>query len=330
MWLIVLGIALILISAFAYLTQGNQASLMVATHNRPTPSPTTLPLLAAGVILCGAAFYFFYYASSQDAWHAISFVLFAVVLFMGGVYCFKGAYRADLKYAEDMKARAEAHSQRVAFEQSQVSLENVREESQMEAMMRRMKQELEMLRIEVEKRMIPLQEQTAFMHQFIEQREMALRAQYVKPASEQGVSVDQYMAINEHWNRQLIDLEIKQRAFQNIDQNALESEDTIVRQKVNQKLLKYAQDLIQERQELYKSNLPIDEKKVRLDLYAINIMGLVNELSERGVIDLDGQEKLHKFLTNHNDMEGDSDSITASRKRWDFGTAESVLKYGRT
>jgi hypothetical protein len=206
-------------------------------ERNPIASPNTIPLTIAGIVLCLIAISLFYAPDAKT-------VIVSLVLFYGGVTCFKGAYEGDKKFAEDMKYRADAHASRLAFWRTDIALENLYEDAKVEGALKRMRQELDMLKMEVERRLIPLEEQTRFMQGYVQQQEVAMRARLIKPAEQQGMSVDQYMQVNEHWNRQLVDLEIRWRDMQHILEGAYQVD--MSEQEKDRRLVEYWKQMAKE------------------------------------------------------------------------------------
>jgi hypothetical protein len=269
---------------------------------KPQFAPTALPLYAVGIILILISFSLFYQVADfgrQEKWHGFSYLTFSIVLFVGGVYALKAAHNADRKRAEDMEHRADAHASELEFWKTDIALQNIYEDSRMESMIRRTTQEVELLRLEIDKRMLPMEKQLRFMQNFVQQQELSLRQQYIEPAKQQGLSVDQYMLANEHWNRQLIDLEVRRRDIANIIEQSLEVEVRVAHQKVNRKLLQHAQELVIERRKIYDDKTLGAAKKPILDLYAANIMALVQELADRGVARPGAMERVEAYVYNH-------------------------------
>lgn len=289
MWLVLVGIVLIGAAAYFHFKSKYEHALAVSRKPTPRPSPATAPFIIVGSILLIVSFVMFYQVGDfgrYEKWHALSFFIGSIILLIFAVNLFKKANNADKKYAEDMQARADTHKARVEFERHDVALETVREESRMEAMMRRMQQELDLLRMEVQRRMIPMEEQTQFMQQQLTQREMNLRSQYIESARQQGISVDQYMAINEHWNRQLIDLEIKKREVEQVQKQAIEGHDIVVRQKARKLLIKQATDFLFEYASLSdKADQENDRAtQAALNLYSAYIQALYKDMYKQGII----------------------------------------------
>jgi hypothetical protein len=265
MWLILAG--LIFIGVAVYLYSKNRQNQMHTAPRPATPiaSPAALPLYLLGVVLCFAAFGFFYLVMDVGGWHGFTFFGASILCLVGARYIFRTAYVADQKYAKDMQARADTHKARVEFERHDVALGSVRGEAERDAMMRRMQQEIELLRMEVGKRMIPVQEQTQFMQEYVNQRELAMRQRFIKPAEQQGMSVDQYLEVNEHWNRKLIDLEIRWREIEQDLEAAMKVDMADI--EYNRRLLEYWEDMVRRQWLIAHSDEPDSIKDPLLKLY---------------------------------------------------------------
>jgi hypothetical protein len=293
MWLIAVGVVLLWI-VFYYWSEGHP---LIPRPIEPSSSPAKF-LYFFSALLLGSAFFLFYTTDEYwnwNQWKGFSVFVISVALFIFGVWLLKSAYKAHQKFALDMDAMSRAHRSILDMEHSRARSEVVRDEVFSDALVRKMQKEVEMLRIQVEKRMLPIEAQSRALRSLIEQREMQLRESFVEPARRQGMSVDQYMAVNEHWNRQMIDLEMKWQQIQQTLALALETHDEVVQARVNNKLLEMGQDLVGAHARVFYGNLPETTKRPLLALYRPYLRDLWRNLYELGVV---GEEQVEAVERN--------------------------------
>lgn len=284
----------------------------------PQPAPSTLPLYAIGVVLCLISFWLFYNVTYQRGWPAFSYVVFSIVIFVGSVKCFKAAHEADQKYAQDMKARADTHKSRVEFERHDVELGTVRNDAEYEAILHGLRQELELMRIVAEQKYIPLEAQVRNLRELITQQELVLRASYIQPASQYGITVDQYTSINEAKARNDMEDERKRIEAQNTMRLALEAEEAITKSQVKKRLFETLQAAVQayltvRHNAVYGENK--DESAVLLPLYGSHVLALVEDYSGRGVIQAKTSKELERFIKVDSDYRRRNSKAVPSRQK---------------